>query len=177
MAYFSLIEHRQYSSTSEEDSSYSEMSMNNGPVCSTSNSPDATMVSKLLLSKSSEHVSTSIDHVTSSSKNGGKHNTKSTESHLSSEASSVEPLRPVELSDWHTLLFGAKDVPSCKEIPTFPESDSYFVDCKLAEDASLNYVAGLDLPVFNSLRDFNQGLVSRVLASINMYILVSIPTE
>ncbi|XP_034246224.1 uncharacterized protein LOC117648111 isoform X2 [Thrips palmi] len=65
----------------------------------------------------------------------------------------VKPKTTV-LPDWHGLLFGGVEK-HCDEILTYPEVDTSFEDCKLAEDVALNFVANYNVPIFDCMRDFN----------------------
>ena len=162
MPFLGVMECLRYSSTSEEDSSDSGTSVNSSPLCGNSNSSTTKVGSEhSMFSKCTVPKSLVSDTISSGCKNVDKPSAKAAEADIVEEAGAS--LEPAQAPDWYALLFGARDVPSCTEILKVPEYDTYAEDCKLAEDVSLNYVASIDMPMCNILRDFNQTLLNRVL--------------
>lgn len=74
------------------------------------------------------------------------------------------PVKEVQAPDWHALLFGGKEK-DCDENLSVPEIDTYYEDCKLAEDVGLNLLNKYHLPVANGFRELTTSRVTSALVS------------
>lgn len=69
--------------------------------------------------------------------------------------------------DWFGLLFGAKEHDNgFDEVLSHPEVDTYYENCKLAEDVAWTVINKYHLPVMNSLRNVNCNQVTKALSTM-----------